>query len=70
MATTGGPSRPARSAATSTGQRCEAHFYAGARALEQGDRAAARTALPSVVASVTARSSSPPLTLTSGGLAA
>jgi tetratricopeptide (TPR) repeat protein len=38
------------SAATSTGQRCEAHFYAGARALEQGDRAAARTAFEAAVA--------------------
>lgn len=34
----------ALAAAGTVGQRCEAHFYSGARALAHGDRAAARTA--------------------------
>jgi tetratricopeptide (TPR) repeat protein len=37
-------------AATSAGERCEAHFYAGARALERGDRDAARAAFQQSIA--------------------
>jgi tetratricopeptide (TPR) repeat protein len=37
-------------AATSAGERCEAHFYAGARALRQGDREGARAAFEQTLA--------------------
>lgn len=40
----------ALAAAGSAGQRCEAHFYAGAHALVHGDRAAARTAFEAALA--------------------
>ncbi len=40
----------ALAAAGTPGQRCEAHFYSGARALAHGDRAAARTAFEAAVA--------------------
>lgn len=40
----------ALAAAGTQGQRCEAHFYSGARALAHGDRAAARTAFEAAIA--------------------
>jgi tetratricopeptide (TPR) repeat protein len=40
----------ALAAASSAGQRCEAHFYSGAHALAHGDRATARTAFQAALA--------------------